>query len=210
MAFALGLPFIVAFLVGVVTVLNSEGSGLTKAVEAGLMAAAAVGSCLLLKQLVTRRANVEVWPERVLVHYQGRQQPLLILFAEVEHYTYKSLRDREELVFRLRNKVSRKISANRLFGPLGDFDGLVQALESAATQYRQHDDFAMTRARSFFERPIATILLVVATILLALLIGTQLITKQSTEGMLLSAAGVYLTYAASWWNATVRRNQPEL
>ena len=187
--------------------LTFENSGLVKAVEAGLVAAAAVGSYQLLKQLVTRQAKVEVWPDQVVVHYHGRPQPLSIPFADVEYYKCTSLRDREELVFRLRNSATLKISANRLFGPIGDFAGVVCALEYAAESYQQRNPSAMIRACSFFERPAATVLLGVATALLLLVIGKVISDDRTSIGSLLGAVGAYLTYLGTWWSATNRRSQ---
>ncbi|RSK45075.1 hypothetical protein [Hymenobacter rigui] len=198
-----------SFLLGTLAILTSEVPGLVKVAEAGLLMVVAVGGYLVLKRLVIQQATVEVWAERVVVHYHSRSQPSVIEFAEVKHYKHKSLRDREEIVFRLANKASRKISANQLFGSIGDFAGLVQALETVAGRYQQLHPGSMVRARSFFERRISTVLLIVITFLLLLFVSKSLFNASVPTVNILGAAGAYLSYLGSWWTAGKGRSQHE-
>ncbi|WP_303311766.1 hypothetical protein [Hymenobacter sp. BT730] len=194
-------------LVGFVRLLELDGSIWIKVMGGATLAVGAIGGYLLLKWLVTIPAQVFVEAEQLVVHFKSRPKTLLIPFIEVAHFKYKSLRDREEFVFKLENGRNIKISSNKLFGPIGDFIGLVQAVENAANKYRQQNPLVLKRSCSFFERPASTVLLGVATIVLLMVFGKLLLGGNASAGSLIGAIGAYISYLGPWLAAADRRKQ---
>ena len=174
----------------------------------GVLGGGGYGGYLLLKLVVIRKAAVLVEAELLTVKYYNEEKAVIIPFANVVSYKYKSLRDREELCFKLIDHWrQKKISANKLFGSIGNFTELVNAVEYATAEYRSQHVALMVRERSFFEKRISTILLVFATIFISWLILKLVYEGLPAKGNPLIALGAYITYLGTWFAARERRNQ---
>jgi len=209
LAFMIGVPAMLVLIVSTVYCLEFKfGVVLSIIVIAG----GGYGGFSLLKKLVIHRAIVSVFSDHLIVRHLNTDSIVIIPFSDVLNYKYSLQRDREELLFTLvsgRAKVKKKvkISSNTLFGSIGDFSGLVRAIEQAASRYHQQYPTAMVRGKSFFEKRIATVLLVVTPVMFILAVIKMVHDNRPVQGDMLIAVGAYTTYSGLWYAARKRRNE---
>ncbi|HEX8507375.1 MAG TPA: hypothetical protein VF630_18570, partial [Hymenobacter sp.] len=142
------------------------------ALAGGLIAllAGGLGAYRLLRWWAKYEVVVFVKEDQIAVQYIAEEREKIILFSELASYRYESFNGREVLCLKLRDGSKVKMVANDVFGKVGDFSGLSQAVGRAVDGYRGDEASVIVREPSFFEKPISTIMLVVVTALYVALI----------------------------------------
>jgi Na+/H+-translocating membrane pyrophosphatase len=150
------------------------------------------------------------------------QTLLTVAYATIASYRYQSFNGTEELRLTLRNTGRVSVKANSTLANVGDFASMAQDFErqivamtaamevgQLASGGEQADSAIRTvREKSFFEKPVSTICLVVFTAMLVL-VAKQLITGTLPfKGIFLVVGGIYLSYLAAWLAASKQRKQP--
>lgn len=161
----------------------------------------------LLKWWVKYEVVVLVRRDDIVVQHLSDGKEITIPFVRLISYRHESYNGGQQLKLTLTDGQKLKFSANEIFGRVGDFGGLVQAIEQATTNRRNENAAVITREPGFFERPISTIMLVVVTALYALLIGKIVRDDLPIQGNMITGVGVYITYLGAWLAASKRRNQ---
>ena len=130
-----------------------------------------------------------------------------VRFADLVAYRCSLYEQDKTLRLTQRDAPVLKLRTPGIFAKSGDFVGMVVAFEQAAAAAPNANGAQVHREKSFFEKPISTYLLVLVTLLLGAMGLSILQGKRPMQGSLISAVGVYVTYAAAWWVAAKRRNQ---
>ena len=161
----------------------------------------------LLKWWVKYEVVILVRKDGIIVQHISDGKEISISFASLVSYRHESSNGGQQLHLKLTDGHKLKLSANDVFGKVGDFSGLVQAIEQATANRRNENAAVIIREPGFFEKPISTIMLVVVTALYALLIGKIVHDDLPIQGNMITGVGVYITYLGAWLAASKRRNQ---
>ena len=161
----------------------------------------------LLKWWVKYEVVVLVRADDVMVQHVSDGKEVTIPFASLVSYRHESYNGGQQLKLKLTDGHKLKLSANDVFGRVGDFGGLLQAVEQATANYKNENAAVIIREPGFFEKPIATILLVVVTVLYAFLIGKIVRNDLLIQGNMITGVGVYITYLGAWLAASKHRNK---
>lgn len=164
----------------------------------------------LVRKVTVREALVTVEPQQLTVLYLTTGRQIQIAFAEVVSYRDELLRDGRELRFRLRSGPKVKLVTNSFLGATGDYDGLLQAVETALATYQieamlTHGSTLIKREKSFYERPVATVLLVVTSALMLSVLGDALWRNKPLRGNMITSLGLFISYAGLWYAARQRK-----
>jgi hypothetical protein len=138
------------------------------------------------------------------VHYVPAGEEITIAFADLAAYRDELLTDGRELRSRLHSGKKVKLATNRFLGPIGDYEACLQAVQAALVQYNATTSALIVREKSFYEKPFATLLLLVYALMLAVGVGVMLLRHRPITGSLLTAFGLLLTYACLWYKARAR------
>lgn len=158
----------------------------------------------LLKRFTLRSARIEVGLAGLQVHYVFGGPSLVIAFADVISYRDEQLKDGRELRFRLRSGQKVKLATNQFLGATGDYGALLRAVQAALAHYNASAVVAISREKSFFEKPFATWLLVACGAALLWSVGQMLLHRRPIPGSFLTAIGALLPYLAMWYRACAR------
>lgn len=161
----------------------------------------------LLKWWVKYEVVVLVRADGIMVQHIADGKEITIPFASIISYRHESSNGGQQLHLKLTDGRELKLSANDVFGRVGELGGLVQAIEQVTANRRNENAAVIIREPGFFEKPISTIMLVVVTTLYVLLIGKNLRDDLPIQGNMITGAGVYITYLGAWLAASKRRNQ---
>lgn len=161
----------------------------------------------LLKRWVKYEVVISVGRDDIVVQQAADRKEVTISFASLVSYRHESSNGVQQLHLKLTDGHKVKLSANDVFGKVGDFGGLVHAIEQATTNRRNETAVVIIREPGFFEKPISTVLLVVVTALFALSIGKIVRDDLPIQGNMVTGVGVYITYLGAWLAASKRRNQ---
>jgi hypothetical protein len=173
----------------------------------GLCGIGFYGIYRLLQKIAIRPALITVEPDSLTVCYLPAGTIVRIDFAEVVSYRDEFLRDGRELRFRLNSGKKVKLAINSFLGPTGDYQGVVQVVKQAATLYQQRSPAVMAREKSFFEKPFAAVLLVVASALMLFAVGKTLLDHEPLKGSFITAVGTWLSYLGLWLNAHYQQSR---
>lgn len=158
----------------------------------------------LLKHLTLRPARMEVGPASLQAHYVFGGADLLLAFADVVSYRDEQLKDGRELRFRLRSGQKVKLATNHFLGATGDYEALLRAVQVALAHYNTTALVTINREKSFFEKPLATWLLIFCGAMLLWSVGQMLLHRRPIPGSFFSAVGALLPYLAMWYRARAR------
>lgn len=161
----------------------------------------------LLKEVAVYDTLVTVESDQLTISFLSDKKSVVVVFAEVISYRDEFLRDGRELRFRLHSGKKVKLATNSFLGPTGDYDGLLQAVQGAITEFNVTRPVVISREKSFFEKPFATILLLAASLALVLAAGDMIIKHKPLKGNFISAIGALLSYASIWYAARARQRQ---
>lgn len=162
----------------------------------------------LLKWWVRYDVVVVLRADNITVQQLSDGKEITIPFASLVSYRHESSNGGQQLYLKLTDGHKVKLSANDIFGKIGDFGALVHAIEQATTNRRNETAAVIIREPGFFEKPISTVMLVAVTALYALLISKIARDDLPIQGNIITGLGVYITYLGAWLAASKRRNQP--
>ncbi|MBF9221392.1 hypothetical protein [Hymenobacter ruricola] len=131
-----------------------------------------------------------------------------VLFQAVTSYRVFAHNGAEELRLRIHNEPKLIIDANTWLRKSDNAEGIVSTFETALRAYQtQHNLPILPRENSFFDKPAATILLVIATgwIVYSVWIVSQ--SRNPNFAALTNGLLGYLTYLGFWLSAAKRRKQ---
>lgn len=161
----------------------------------------------LVKKVAVDDALLTVEPNCLIVHYIASNKTLVIPFNEVASYRDEFLRDGRELRIRLHSGKKIKVAINSFLGYTGDYESFLQAVQYAIAEANATNSVIISREKSFFEKPFATILLIVYSVVMLFAISDILIEHKPFKGSFVSAIGALLSYAGMWYAARVRHKQ---
>lgn len=165
------------------------------------------GTYWLLKTVAVSGTLLTVEPDCLTIHYTNSAKTLVIPFDEVVSYRDEFLRDGRELRFRLQSGHKVKLAVNSFLGDPGDYDEFMNIMQLAMQHYSGTHALVIAREKSFFEKPIATVLLVVCSLAVLLAIGDMVIGHKPFKGSFLVAIGSLLSYIGMWRAARMRQKQ---
>ena len=206
---------ITGFLIAFSAVVTLVAVGANRITNSNLVFGWSIGSLvggsllayLLIKKWAKYKVVVTVGVDQVNLHYLNSNRKTTILFGSLLSYRYETFNGRLVLCFRLINSRKVKMVAHDMFGKVGDFTGLVQAVEQAVKQYRGHNTLAIIREKGFFEKRISTVILVAVTLLYGCLIWKIIHQVLPIRGSMITGLGIYIAYLGAWLAASKRRNQ---
>jgi hypothetical protein len=159
------------------------------------------GVHLLLKRFTLRPARIEVGPVGLQIHYLLGGPELPIAFADVISYRDEQMKDGRELRFRLRSGQKVKLATNHSLGATGDYEALLRAVQATLAHYNATALVAISREKSFFEKPFATWLLAACGAALLWSVGQMLLHRRPISGSFFTSVGAFLPYLAMWYRA---------
>ncbi|GAB3650363.1 hypothetical protein GCM10027594_25610 [Hymenobacter agri] len=153
---------------------------------------------------------VVVAPDRLTIMPQTSEETQ-VLFSEIMAYRASSFNGAEELRLTLKDASKLKINVSSRLYDNKDFDGMVQAFETAVGMHQTQlgQPAAVVRERTFFEKPISTIVLVLFTAGMVWAVWMIATSPRPVRGSTFSALGSYLVYVGAWWAARERRNEKQ-
>lgn len=154
---------------------------------------------------------VRVAPDRLTIFTPHSGEETQVPFADLAAYRASSYNGAEALRLTLHDARRLHVKINSRLYDGQDFGGMVAAFETAVGRFRADAGpaVAVRRERSFFEKPVSTVVWAVFT---AFLVGTGWVIvtgPHPVKGSLFMALGSYLSYSAAWYSARARRNQPD-
>lgn len=178
------------------------------------MAASALAGHFFMRWLSVYRAVITVTSSGLAVHLVNGKLLMAIAFAEVSSYRYKSTRNWDELRFKLFDGTRQRIVADsgrvefwelvhdvnqiveRHYRPAADSGGSIVPAELSAAQQRHPNRKVMAHEKSFWEKPISTVVFWMMTgVLVLALLAAALTDKAVPLGLVV---GGWVFYLIPW------------
>ena len=87
---------------------------------------------------------------------------------------------------------------------------MVEEFELAMAEYAQvGQQQPVRRERTFFEKPLSTLVMVVFTGAMVFILWHLITTDKPVRGSAFTSLGAYIAYAAAWLAGTKRRNEKD-
>lgn len=176
-----------------------------------LMGAGILAGLVFYIKAVTVPSVVSIAATQLAVRHQQRDQPVLRLdYADIAAYRHQTFNSTEELRLTHHNgeRTTLKVAAN--LDLKGDFARMVREFERQLAQMPASASPAappvVVREKGFLEKPVATALLLAATVGVGLL-GWQVAVGHLRLGQVVGAFVAYVSFGAAW-RAARRRPTP--
>jgi len=162
----------------------------------------------LLKKLGAEPLSIQLGTSELTIHNQKTNIEQRIAYADITAYRFSNYNQTEELRLTLKNAGKIKISVN---SQLHNNQGLAELMHEfehrlAAHQELQADQAPATlREKSFFEKPLSTVLLAILSAAILYLAWMMYRSPKPIQGNAITSIGFYLTYVAAWYAARERR-----
>lgn len=129
-----------------------------------------------------------------------------ILYNNIASYRYEAFNEGHALRIRLLNGESRKFNSGGQFvtdDEAAVFADMMRDFESSISNYQQQQgsSASMLREKTFFEKPIATVFLVICSLLIVASIVMMVVNHQFIAGSFISFLGLFIPFAMAWYNA---------
>lgn len=142
----------------------------------------------------------------VLNHKTGNEKQAP--FNNIAAYRYQNFNNVEELRLKLKDGSRLKLAINTMFQDGQNFTGMVQAFEAALGRHQaEHGETVGTLCeKTFFEKPISTVVMVGLTAVVAELTYSVFTNEKPVKwGSLMLVYSSCATYAAAWLVASRQR-----
>ncbi len=198
------MPLVASFLV----IALVDNKLLTLVIAAGIVGGGGYLGWRAYKRAAVVPTRLTITPTHLDVE-DLRPEPRLsytLPLADIATYRYSNYNDVQELRLTPVAAPVLKLRSVGKIAPAGDFAGMLAVFEQAVSVLPTPNGLASRREKSFFEKPVATYLLVFFTALIAGA-GWLIFTRSlPIKGNMLVTLGTYLTYLAAWRAAAERRN----
>ena len=159
--------------------------------------------CASTVQIVVAPRGVAVFSE---------QQTEDIPYGSIRSYRYEAFNDGHSLRIKLLTGKTRSFNSGGRFITNEEavvFVEMVRAFESAVSAYQQQQgsSASILREKTFFEKPIATVFLVICSLLIVATIVLMVVKRKFVAGSFISFLGLFIPFARGWYN--VRRKKQE-
>lgn len=133
-----------------------------------------------------------------------------ILYNNIATYRYEAFNGGHTLRIRLLNGDSRKFNSGGQFvadDETAVFVDMARVFESAVRNYQQQQgsSASILREKTFFEKPIATVFLIICSLLIVASIVLMVIKHQFVTGSFISSVGLFISFAMGWYNARKKK-----
>lgn len=138
---------------------------------------------------------------RVLNQKSGVEKQ--VPFGKVVAYRFTKMETGQELCLTLDGKQRLRLSINTEFHKNQDLSGLVRAVKGALGRHQREQGLPKVdlRKKTFFERPVATVLLVVLAVGMVWMTGMLIFSDKPAKGSTFLAYGGFFSYAGAWLSA---------
>jgi len=193
-------------------VLLRNASDMAIGVGAAVFTVAFFAGVSAFVKATTLPSLVRVAATQLSVHSLRRDElTLCVAYADIAAYRHQSLNGKEELRLTLRSGERKYLKVASNLGNFGDFAGMVRQFEqqlarfAAAAAPTSPSGLAASgpqprkaaREKSFWEKPLATAVLVAATVVLGLLIW-QVILGNLPVANVVGASAAYVACVVPW------------
>ena len=133
-----------------------------------------------------------------------------ILYNNIASYRYEAFNGGHTLRIRLLNGESRKFNSGGQFvtdDETAVFVDMARAFELAVSNYQQQQSLSSSilREKTFFEKPIATVFLIICSLLVLASIMLMVIKHKFVAGSFISSLGLFISFVAGWYNARKKK-----
>jgi hypothetical protein len=179
-----------------------------------LLGAGILAGLVFYIKAVTVPSVVSIAATQLAVRRRQHDQPVLRLdYADIAAYRHQTFNSTEELRLTRHNgeQTTLKVAAN--LDLKGEFARMARDFEHQLAQLPAPaaagptKPRAVVREKGFLEKPVATALLLAATVGVGLL-GWQVAAGHLTLGQVAGACAAYLSFGIAWWAARRRRPVP--
>ena len=155
--------------------------------------------------------RVTVAADRLTIYKLRSSEETQVPFTQLAAYRASRLNGAQVLRLTLKDDRKLQVRINSQLYSGQDFDGMVVAFEAAVGHFQQGAGpaAAVRQERTFFEKPVSTLLLVLFTAFLVWAGWVVTTGPRPVTGNVFVCLGSYLTYLVSWYTARGRRNQPD-
>ena len=179
-----------------------------------LVATGLYGLYRLLKRMCAEPMQVKVCADRLLVLNRKTGIEKEVEFVSIESYQFIDFNNEATLRLKLVDGRKMKLQVNGLLHRGQNLAGLVQAFEAALRQQvaivsGAKNPVVAMRERTFFEKPVSTVLLLLFASLLSWMAWEQHVHHRHVSGGMFSLWGIFSTYLAAWLVGWKRRNPNE-
>ena len=212
-----------AVLVGGLVALQGYSATVTYLILFSMAAGSLYGFVFLLRKVVIEPSLVTIVDDRITVLNRNTDEGKQLPFDEIISYQYLEDRGRKELRLNQKDSISLK-----LIDKSEDFSALVSAFELALVLHQRGAHAApissdsserqvlaglpasgnisvRLRGKTFFEKPISTVIMVVMSITVILLTCFVFMDSKPIKGSLFLGYSGYVSYATAWYSARKQR-----
>jgi hypothetical protein len=170
----------------------------------GGFAGSMYGLYRLIRKLSREVAVVTIAPAKLTVMYPVSGTVKALAFAEILAYRYSSYNNEEMLRLKLRDGTLVRLV---VFYGGQNFEGMAQQFEEVFKKYQRANGIAaVLREKTFFEKPVSTVMLLLFGALIALVAWQATASHKPLDGAFLTGLGSFIGYLAAWFAARERRN----
>lgn len=166
------------------------------------------GLLKLLKKLGAEPLVIDLSADGLAIHNQKTNVAQQVTYADITAYRFSDYNQTQELRLTLKNAEQIKISVN---SQLHNNQGIAELLQEFEHRLAVHQELqpeqapVAQREKSFFEKPISTVLLGLISAVMAWLTWMVFTSPQPVKGSVFTSYAFYLSYVAAWYAARERR-----
>lgn len=131
-----------------------------------------------------------------------------LAFRDIAAYRYSSFNSNEELRLTLRDGTKMKYVVSDFFHGSPNFANMVRHLEAVLENYQDEEEKpAVLREKTFFEKPISTVVLVAFVAVMAWMTWKVMTNSKTVPGSFFSSYGFLVAYLAAWYAGREHRRR---
>ena len=160
---------------------------------------------ILYKKLTTDLCLIAILADRLVIYKPKLQQELIVFYGEILTYKYGSPNGNVSLRLRLNDGHYVELKTDYAYDHTAGFRAMVQAFEVATgiippahSTGVAHPAFSIGREKTFFEKPLSTLLLV-ALVAGFVWLGWSLVSQDRPLTYLLAYVSLLGLYGYSWY-----------
>ena len=161
----------------------------------------------LLKKWLKCEVIITVSGNSIHLHQLANGKEKTIHYANLMSYRHEFFTGGQRFYLKLTNGSQFQLMVNSADDRTDDFAGIIQAIEKATVGCRNENGEPIIREPGFFEKPVATVLLIGATVIYALVIWKMVYDDQPIRGNIMLSIGGYIAYLSAWLATLKQRNK---
>jgi len=160
----------------------------------------------LTKKYGSRPTQVALTPDSLTVLDRPTGQSRRVAFADIASYRFSAFNGAEELRIKLLDGSKHKIGINTNLHDDQSLTELVQAFEAALALHRPAgQEGAVIREKTFFEKKISTVILIVFGAFMAWAVWMIIESDKPIRGNMFTALASFIAYVVAWYRAREQR-----